>query len=266
MSPLSNAGGGEVTQIAYAPGLIDTGDLELTTKTITGTSEPATDTWTSAALTLPAPTDARLQVLRIAAKLTLTIDSLTATHLYVRVYVDQVDVNHLWFDLDLGSPAAQKLASQPVSADTKSTIFNLLKDGASHVIKIRAWVDAGNAVISECRIRYGVGDTGATSASYAVMSLAHTGKLSGTFLFAGVATGNATLALQHGDATPALWQAMRQWISPSTAGGSVYGYSTTTVGPQFGLCHTMVWWVIYSLGTATDLFYISSVTLNLESG
>ena len=148
----------KVESIWYNPGLKDTGDLETGTNTITATSE-ASGTGNadySQALTLPKPDDARLLLKRIAARLSVTIDSMTAGHLYCRVYVDVQDADHRLFDEDWTTTGA-KLDAVDTYSGGLSTIFNLLKDGSAHTFYFFFWVDAGNAVISVVQLWEGVG-------------------------------------------------------------------------------------------------------------
>lgn len=153
----------KIEAIAYSPALQDSGDLEASTKTITATSEPTGvgSANYNRALTLVASPDARLQVLRIAARLAVTIDSMTAGHLYCRVYVDAQDTDHKLFDGDWTS-VGSKLDAVDTHSGAKATIFGLLKDGSAHTFYLFFWVDAGNAVISAVELWEGVGtcDTG----------------------------------------------------------------------------------------------------------
>lgn len=162
----------KVETISYAPQVQDTGDLEASTKTITATSE-ATGTGNSdysQALTLSKPADARLIVERVAARLAVTIDSMTAGHLYCRVYVDAQDADHRLFDMDWTSPGAQA-ASQDWSS---GAIFNAIKDGAAHTFYFFFWVDSDNAVISLVELWEGVGVGGNTDWSK-VLTMTHQG-------------------------------------------------------------------------------------------
>ena len=152
--------------IEYSPNLQNTGDLEAGTKTITATSEATgiANADYSKTLTLPKPSDSRLVVTRIAARLAVTIDSFNAaTHLYCRVYVDAQDANHRLFDEDWTSIEA-KLDAVDTHAGALATIFGLLSDGSPHTFYFFFWVDAGNAVISLVQLWEGVGswETGGT--------------------------------------------------------------------------------------------------------
>ena len=157
--------------ITYAPGLKDSGDLEAGTKTITATSEASGvgNADYSKALTLPKPSDARLVVKRIAARLAVTIDSFdTATHLYCRVYVDAQDANHRLFDEDWDGTGA-KLDAVDTHSGAKSTIFDLLKGGAEHTFYFFFWVNqANNAVISLVQLWEAVGSCTTRALSYLI--------------------------------------------------------------------------------------------------
>jgi len=156
----SSIGLEKIEQLAYTSGKQDTGDLEAATKTVTATSEASGvgNADYSKALTLPKPSDARLIVKRIATRLAVTIDSFdTATHLYCRVYVDQQDADHRLFDMDWDSTGA-KLTAVDTHSGALSTIFDLLKDGASHTFYFFFWIDqANNAVISLVQLWESVG-------------------------------------------------------------------------------------------------------------
>lgn len=189
------AGGGEVRevleQLNYSPGTKDTGDLEATTKTITATAE-ATGLGNadySAALTLPAPADARLVVKRIAARLGVTIDSMTAATLYCRVYVDAQAADNRLFDLSWSATGA-KLATANTYSGSLATIFNLLKNGGAHTFYFYFWVNTGNAVLSECRLYEGVGSDGADSWGGDCLQLLHRGFASIRVVYDRAGTGN----------------------------------------------------------------------------
>ena len=150
-----------IETISYYPGTQDTGDLESGTNTITATEE-ASGTGNadySSNLALPAPDDVRLIVKRIASRLQVTIDSMTAGHLYCRVYVDQQDTDHRLFDEDW-SGSGDNLDVTDTHPESKATIFSLLRDGASHTFYFFFWVDSGSAVISTVELWEGVGQGG----------------------------------------------------------------------------------------------------------
>jgi hypothetical protein len=149
-----------IEKLSYTPGPQDSGDLEAATRTVTAAAEatgPGNADY-SRALTLAKPTDARLTVQRIAARLAVTIDSMTAGQLNCRVYVDAQDADHRLLDVSW-TGAGAKLAVVDTHSGNLATIFNLLKDGASHTFYFFFWVNTGNAVISLCQLWEGVGTT-----------------------------------------------------------------------------------------------------------
>ncbi|KKL68965.1 hypothetical protein LCGC14_2119720 [marine sediment metagenome] len=168
-----------VESLEYTPTVKDTTDLEAGTTTITVTSEASGvgNADYNAALTLLAPDDARLVVLRIAARLQVTIDSFdTATELYCRVYVDVQDADHRLFDETFGGGAGAKLAAEDTLVGTKETIFNLLRDGAEHTFYFFFWIDqATNAVISVVQLEEGVGTQSTSGGQRAVFKITHSG-------------------------------------------------------------------------------------------
>lgn len=168
----------KVELISYIPTIKDTGDLEAGTATIVPTSRPAIGSAQySASLTLPAPSDARLAVLRIAARLSVNIVSLgTATHVYCSVRVDVDDADHELFNLDWTS-AGPTLTTIDTHSSYKATIFNLLKGGTAHTFYFLFWADvASQANIDIVELWYGVGTNSTSSgAAPAVLQLSHTG-------------------------------------------------------------------------------------------
>lgn len=156
---------------SYSPDAKDSADLEAGTNTITATSEASGvgSADYSKALTLPKPSDARIVVKRIAARLQVTIDSMTAGHLYCRVYVDAQDADHRLFDEDWTSTGAKLDAVD----ETSGTLFNLITDGSAHTFYFFFWVDSNNAVISLVQLWEGVGSCSTTGEN--VLSLTCTG-------------------------------------------------------------------------------------------
>lgn len=154
----------------------ETGDLEAATKTITRTTEAsgvgsadyssAQTLTTVPYLNLVASTLAacRLDITRMAARLSVTIDSDDGTHdLRCRVYVDAQNANNLLFDVTCTTTGNQ-LAVQATLVGTKETIFNLLKDGAAHTFYFFFWSPGNHSpVISVCELWYGIGSVGTNS-------------------------------------------------------------------------------------------------------
>lgn len=173
---LNNPVSEKIEIITWSPGLQDTTDKEAATNTIEATSEASGvgNADYSAALTLAAPSDARLAVAQIAARLAVTIDSDDGTHdLRCRVYVDAQDANHMLFDVTYSTTGAQLSVSYCTSA-TLPAVFNLLKDGAAHTFYFFFWSPGNHSpVISVVELWECVG-TGARAWDV-ILTLTHTG-------------------------------------------------------------------------------------------
>lgn len=189
MSALSNPIGEKVELITYNPGYKDTADLEAATKTVTATAEASGvgNADYTKALTFTIPTDARLAIKMMTARLAVTIDSMTATHLYCKVYIDSQDAGHLLFNEDFTSTGA-KLDSAEMASGVK---FDALVSGVEHTLYFFFWVDAGNAVISLVQAWEGVG----TKQTYntKALELTYTGTVSQNAYFTKVGTGTPVL-------------------------------------------------------------------------
>ena len=155
----------KIETIAYDPYVPDTGDLEVGTHTIVPTSRPAIGSAQySKALTLPKPSDARLVVLQIAARLSVNIAGLgTATHVYCNVRVDVDDADHELFSEDWTTTGAKLDGVNK----TSGVLFDLLKDGAAHTFYFLFWADAANqATIDVVQLWEGVGTYGTGAAIF----------------------------------------------------------------------------------------------------
>jgi len=165
--------------IYYMPGVQDSGDLETAAKSIVRTAEASglQNADYNRPLTIPQPADLRLTVKRLAARLAVNIDSFdVATHLYCRVYVDIQDADHRLFDMDW-TGSGSKLIVADTFTGNKTTVFNLLKDGAAHTFYFFFWVNqANNAVISLVQLWEGVACSDSTPQP--VLDIAHDGFIS----------------------------------------------------------------------------------------
>lgn len=220
-------------------------DLEAATKTITATAEAAGvgNKDYSAALTLAIPTDSRLAIKRVGTRLAVTIDSMTATHLYCKVYVDAQDADHLLFSEDFTTTGA-KLDAVDVLVGTKEIIFNLLKDGAAHTFYFFFWVDAGNAVLSVVQAWEGIGSC--SLVPVAVMALTHVG----TFSLVGSVQKVGTGTNVHKVANP---------INP------YYENQTIVDGTRYLLMSASYVNLTAAGSVTTDLNYYSLVAATLKS-
>lgn len=117
----------------------------------------------SKVLTLPKPNDDRLEVMRIAARLSVNVTGLgTATHVYCSVRVDVDDADHKLFSEDWTSTGA-KLDGVNTDSTNKATIFNSLKNGAAHTFYFLFWADAANqASIDVVELWLGIGSCSTT--------------------------------------------------------------------------------------------------------
>ena len=246
MGGLNNFPSELMESIYYYPSAKDTGDLEAATKTVTATSEASglANKDYSYAITLPAPSDSRLTVQRICSRLSVVIDSMTATHAYCRIYVDAQDAEHLLFDKDYTSTGT-KLEAVDVLVGTKEAIFNLLKDGSAHTFYFYFWVDAGNAVLSLVKLWECVG-TCATGVSVSIIKLDYSGMIDFVAGFDKIGTGTVSMTLY--DATNS---------TVALLGSLTHGQS------QIRLTKTGVY--VKGLGTvATDMNYFSWCNISLR--
>ncbi len=242
--------GEKIECLSYEPGLRDSGDLEAGIKTITATSEASGlgNADYSKSLTLPKPGDARLLVKRIAARLAVTIDTIPTgdTTLYCRVYVDQQNADNRLFDVNWNSTGA-KVEAVDTHPGNKPTIFNLLKDGASHSFYFFFWKAGTGAgiVISLVQLWEAVGSQSLVYAYPEALRINHKGFVSMFVMPARIGTGACTARL----------------VFPET---TTYIFEKTT---EFGLASALICNHALALsGTvATDLNYINMMNIVLRS-
>ncbi len=162
-----------IEQIIYNPGRIDSTDRIATTKTISATAEASglVNADYTFALTLAAPTDARLVVKSLITRLALTIDSDDGTHdLCCRVYADAQDADHLIFDIACTTTGAQ-LAAQRLTTGVKDVLFASLKNGAAHNYYIFFWSPGNHSpVLSQAQFWIAVGTNKTAAWGYEVLS------------------------------------------------------------------------------------------------
>ena len=238
---------GKIEIASYSPGIQDSGDLEAGTNTITATSEASGigSADYNDSLTLPKPDDARLTVKRIASRFQVTIDSMTAGHLYCRVYVDQQDAEHRLFDEDWTADG-EKLGVVDTHSGNKAAVYNLLKDGLAHTFYFFFWVDSGNAVISIVELWEGVGQ-GGTSYNQNSLEIDHVGLISIGCPVNKVGTGSVSAR-----------------IGPSASVGSYIADASGTtahLGVEFALVNNHA--IAIKSTVATDLVYLSSIFVTL---
>jgi uncharacterized membrane protein len=241
------------TNYRYAPGLKDTTDLEAATKTITATAEASGvgNADYSSALTLTAPSNAKIAVARIGARLSVTIDSDDGTHdLKCRVYVAAQDADHMLFDLTYSSTGNQ-LSVQDTLVGTKEVIFNLLKDGASHTFYFFFWSPGNHSpVISVVELWEAVGTVGTDWEDNII-----------TFNHDGFASYHAALRVQ-GTGAP------RIDLCPNGLGSGDYIFTASGATAESFLANALLKGLntFYVKGSvATDLSYIYSVSVTYRS-
>jgi len=239
-------------QIKFNPGERVTPDLEAGTSTITASAKGGGADY-SAALTLLKPDDARIEVLRIAARLQVTRDSGTSSNLYCSVYVDDEDgseADHCLFDgVDI---QASSLYAQDTLVGTKEVIFDLLKDGAEHTFYFFFWVDAGDSVISLVKLWESVGTCATEFVS--CLRLRHAG-------LAGVGCS----CRRAGSGTPQLQAFMDSTYNPAGVHIDLSGHdSYSKEMPAILIPDYTYIWMKGSVATDLNHFYRSRFVLRSE--
>ena len=243
----------KIEHIFYCPDEPLTPDLESGTHTIVPTARPAiANAQYSYALTLPKPDDARVEILRVAARLSVNIAGLgTATHVYCSVRVDVDDADHELFSEDWTSTGA-KLAAVDTHSGALSTIFELLKDGQAHTFYFLFWADvASQATIDVVQLWENVG-TCATS-YVTCLRLKHTG-------LAGV----GSYCRRTGSGTPKLQALMDSTYNPAGVHIDLSGHDSYSKEMPAILIpdHTYIW----MRGTvSTDLNHFYRIRFVLRS-
>ena len=224
-----------VETITYVPDLASSGDLEPATRTITATAKPGVADY-SADLTLPAPSDPRLRVLRLGLRLQVTIDSFggvpAATQLSYAVHVNGTErLTGTWTATGDGLAAVDLTEGQ----------FDL---GTANTIAVYLWVDQGEAVVSLAQAWLAVGTC---NTSYTeIVKMSHRGLAAATVYVQLVGTGTPTTLF--GQQT---WHALAQ----STGVGHLPLPSFVANDP-----------VVACNGTVgADLNYVLAVTITLRS-
>jgi len=252
---LDNPVSEKVEALSYSPSVQGSADLEAATKTITATVEATgvVNADYSVALTLAAPSDARLVVMRIASRLAVTIDTIPVndTNLYCRVYVDAQNANNLLFNENWAT-VGEKLDAVDTHSG-QATIFNLLKNGAAHTFYFFFW-RAGTGtgiVISLVQLWEAVGSCATPwYSSDTCLELTHTGYIT-YFLVPNT----------QGSGTPTTAPVKVGYLSSYQR---TTGYANEPIPVATHLCQgTFSIWIGGTV--ATDINYLSSVILLLRS-
>jgi len=245
--------GARVESISFAPGVPDTGDIEGATTAIDAVAEAVGlgNADYIAGLLLPVPVDARVHILRIAARLAVTIDSfnLGCTLLRCRVYADAQDDAHRLFDITWNAIGA-KLEVVDTHSGALATIFGLLGDGAGHTFYFYFWVDAGNAVISLVELWEGIGTSATLANAHTWLRIDFVGQVTLISRVQRIGTGNPNI------------------VAVQTGAPDLYSNYVQGTGDFFPIRITMVWNndSIDGFGTvATDINCLFDLRMNLRS-
>jgi hypothetical protein len=183
----------KIEVLSYAPDIQNSGDLEAATKTISATTQPGAADY-SASLTIPAPGDARWQVKRAGIRLQLTVDSISAGHLYGSLYVNGVERK----TLDL-TGTGDKIAV----VDLTEGQFNI---GTANNFEVYLWVDTGDATVSLCQIWQAVGSTDTGYTFPFCLQLMHKGMVQWMIETNRIGSGTGDLRIgEGGNARPACY-------------------------------------------------------------
>jgi hypothetical protein len=234
----------KVERITYQPGLQDSGDLEVGTKSIAATAKQAAADYETA-LAVAAPADARLEVLRLVIRLAVTIDGFggapPATQLSYAVEVNGVErLTGSW----------STTGSQAAAVDLTPGQFLL---GAGNGIKVYLWVNRGEATLSRCQLWLGVGSCSNVGWGQALLSLRHNGLLRLASFFAQVGGGSMTVAAVGHDNNP-----NGNLIKDSVGSGSAH-----VVVPLLLLEDRL--YLRVGLSAASDIGALVAAVLNLRS-
>jgi hypothetical protein len=249
------------TTIAQANLYATTSDLEAATKTIAATSQSGTADYSSS-LTIASSLDAKCTIIRIATRLSVTIDSDDGTHdLRCRVYVDDAtgaDADHLLFDQTYSSTGNQ-LAVQDCLVGTKEHIFDLLKNGSAHTFYFFFWSPGNHSpVISVVQAWEAVGVSASSPSPWAFLQITETGELEVLWWMARLGSGTSVFRVWSGLYTGGAWGNYPAPVGgPTTMGASV----TDSQGGFSTIASTGITLAGYS-GASTDLLYLYALKIN----
>jgi hypothetical protein len=247
----------KIELVNYSPGLQNSGDLEVGTHTIVPTSRPEiASAQYSVVLTLPKSTNAKLEVVRIACRLSVNIASLgTATRVCCSVRVDVDDSDHELFSEEWTSIGA-KLDTVDTYSGSKAAIFNLLKDGSAHTFYFLFWADVSNqAMIDVVQLWEAVGTNSVLYSFPVIMKLTHTGWLSFSWMPSREGTGASGSLISRLN-----WNG----VSHNSPVVSVTGVNATPSSPFSTLSYDSVELRMCGAET-TDLKYIINVAFLLRN-
>ena len=233
--------------VTWAPGLQGGVDLEAATKTISNTSENATEDYSSSH-NVPAPADARIAVNRGAMRLTVTIDSWGGGGVALNYRVKRGGVSVSTGVLEAAGGTGQKIISWDITAAITGAQTNTLF----------LWVDAGTCVISEVTMWSAVGKASA-STTIPIFTITQAANSLVQILGYFTRVGTGTFALRAGGL--------------SGGNSSVANYLLGAVAATLNLTALAVAWLgapsigffLAAPSVATDFTYINSLELYFRS-
>jgi hypothetical protein len=232
-----------VELVQYSPGLLGGVDLEAATKTITATAESATPDYTTT-LTMAAPTDSRISVLRLAMRLAVTVDSFTGAGAVLNYRVKLAGASVATGTITTGASTGAKLVNFDIAAGTLTGAL---------IFTIFFWVDADTAVISVVTPQVGIGSVQA-AATAPCLSFAGKGlvQLRGDLAKAGAGNFQYTLGTVVATLTNP------ETIVVGAAAASFLFSQLVDAGKLFVLPKTLYVY-LWGITTPTDIPYINTI-------
>lgn len=257
--------------VEFLPTVADTGDLEAGTKVVTAASQPAVADYSAATFAIGQPSDARLVIKRLCARLGLTVSLITAPATLLNYVVSIDDPTGLVADNQLltGSfnTATANLITEDIHAASKASLFALLNDGLNHTVYVFLWTNniAGSVSVTLAQLQMGIStnNTGASSANAVeLMRFTDANKK--------VSIAAATARFGSGN------YAVSTWITPisgySTLSSRRIQSMTPTPSPSFNFTSIQLFPIShaislggYGVSVSTDLTYINSVGVLVSS-
>lgn len=245
--PLSNPIGEQVEQITYAPDVQTSGDMEAATSTISATSEPGAADY-SDELTLAAPSDSRLVVLRIGIRLQVTVDSWGGGGTTLNYRIKRGGASIVTGTLTAASATGALYAVTDVTTGT-------LTGAATYDVYL--WVDAGSCVISLAQLWAGVGMTDGATSGETCLRLDYYGA---------VKVSHYVIRIGSGTFAGGYWSGTGSTLSEKlllVGSGSSSSWPSSTYAPFLFVPGT-AYLRITDQTVATDLVYVHSIGLVLK--
>jgi hypothetical protein len=230
----------KIERISYAPGVQDSGDLEITTRNINATGEPGSPAY-SASLAIAAPADGRLKVVRLGVRLQVTIDSWSGGGTILNYRIKRAGVSIGTGTLEAGGVTGARY----MGVDVTSGVLT----GAA-TCEVYLWVNTGSCTISVCQLWVGVGTTSTEGSGMAVLAIDYKGFSTAYIRGARRGTGNSYLMVCTQD---------MGWAN------YVYANGTSTVDSRINLIILCNHEIRFCCSVSGDLVYLSDIYLILRS-